>query len=205
MNIPTEVRRNASEGERLESVTAKQLAKIYEKQLYKKQLKDYKKEFRNFLLTSRFNNSTWSENQKYRMNKTNLGCIYCAPEQITTHIPQDSILFILEMNNDTNKILGIGMVRNHPTVHKYMVYENGNYNRYVYTGKNRIDRTEMSEKEEEIMKFFDIICFSGKKHMKRGQGIKSFPTDILYRCSKELDLVNYINEMFKTRLVVGKE
>ena len=58
----------------------------------------------------------------------------------------------------------------------------------------------MTEEEEQIMKVFDILCFSGNKHMKRGQGLKSFPSDMLYKMSKRLDLVSYIGEMFKKRI-----
>jgi hypothetical protein len=104
------------------------------------------------------------------------------------------------MNNEINKITGIGMVRNHPYSNKYSVYRNGNYNRYVYVGKYRIDRSEMNEYEERIMKFFDILCFTGNRHMKRGQGLKSFPVDILYRCNRTMDLVNFISEMFKRKI-----
>jgi hypothetical protein len=104
------------------------------------------------------------------------------------------------MNNDTNKIMGIGMIRNHPVLNKFFVYDNGNYNRYVYIGKNRISRTDMSEEEEKVMQIFDILCFQGNRHMKRGQGLKSFPVDMLYRCSKKLDLVKFIGNMFKIRL-----
>ena len=104
------------------------------------------------------------------------------------------------MNNDTNQIIGVGMVRNHPIVNKYTVYSNGNYNRYVFVGKTRIDRSEMDEEEERIMKVFDILCFTGNKHMKRGQGFRLFPIEMLYRCSKKLDLVQFICEMFKRRI-----
>lgn len=165
----------------------------------KKYVIEYKKNLKNFLLTSRFTNETWNENIEYR-EKKNIGCIYCSPEPITNTIPIDSIIFVLEMNNNTNKILGIGMVKNHPYVSKFSVYNEGNYNRYVYIGKNRIDRIEMSEEEEKIMIVFDILCFTGNKHMKRGQGIKSFPLEMLYKCSKKLDLVNFIKEMFKKRI-----
>jgi hypothetical protein len=58
----------------------------------------------------------------------------------------------------------------------------------------------MSEEEEQVMQIFDILCFKGNRHMKRGQGLKSFPVDMLYRCSKKLDLVKYIGNMFKIRL-----
>ena len=173
---------------------------ITKDKIHRKLLNEYKKQFRNYLLTSRFNNQTWTENTQYRKRNTQLGCVYCAPGPITQNIPNDSILFILEMNNDTNSIVGIGMVRNRPIFNKYRVYENGNYNRYVYAGKTRIDRSEMSDEEQTIMQIFDILCFRGNRHMKRGQGLKSFPTDMLYRCSRKMDLVKFISEMFKKRL-----
>ena len=171
----------------------------------RKILNDYKKQFRKFLMTTRFSNDTWNENENYRNRNKKIGCIYCSPEPISKEIPIDSVLFILEMNNDINKILGLGMVRNHAICGKYNVYDNGNYNRYVYTGKYRISRQDMSQEEEEIMKFFDILCFTGSKHMKRGQGMKTFPIDVIYKCSKRLDLVEYISQMFKKRLVEKKE
>ena len=168
--------------------------------MIKKYVTEYKKEFRHFLLTSRFNDRTWIENNNYRSTHSGINCIYCSPSPITETIPIDSIVFILEMNNDANKIIGIGMVRNHPYVNKYSVYENGNYNRYVYKGKIRIDRNDMTEEEERIMNVFDILCFKGNKHMKRGQGLKLFPTEMLYRCKDKLDLVQFIKDMFKRRI-----
>jgi len=167
---------------------------------FKQHIVDYKKNLRQYILTSRFNNNTWWENSNYRSTRQHMKCIYCSPGPISCNIPNDSIMFILEMNNDTNKIIGIGMVRNHPILNKYSVYSEGNYNRYVFVGKNRIDRTHMSEEEERIMKVFDILCFTGNKHMKRGQGLKLFPIEMLYRCSERLDLVEFICEMFKTRI-----
>jgi hypothetical protein len=174
-----------------------------EQQLYRKRLRDFKKQFRNFLMTSRFNNQTIYENERYRINHPKLGCIYSAPDPISQNIPIDSVLFVLEMNNDTNKISGIGMVRNRPIVSKYFVYSQSNYNRYVYVGKHRISRENMTEEEDIIMSAFDILCFKGNRHMKRGQGIKAFPADILYRCCIRLDLVAFISEMFKKRVAVN--
>jgi len=174
------------------------------KKNYKKEVLEFKKGLRHFLLTSRFNNSTWNENQIYRKKHPEIGCIYCSPIPIAVTIPKDSIIFILEMNNDENKILGIGMIKNNPNINKYSIYDEGNYNRYVFTGKHRIDRNEMTEEENRIMKVFDILCFTGNKHMKRGQGLKSFPVDMLYNCSKKLDLVQFIREMFKNRITNTK-
>jgi hypothetical protein len=103
------------------------------------------------------------------------------------------------MNNDDNKICGVGMVMNKPRINKYSVYENGNYNRYSFIGKCRIDRSEMTEEENTIMKVFDILCFTGNRHMKRGQGLTMFPVEMLYKCNKQLDLVEFIRNMFKSR------
>jgi hypothetical protein len=170
------------------------------KQLYSKNVNEYRKNMRKYLLTSRFNEDTWNENKKYREENANIGCIYCCPDPVSQKIPAESIMFILEMNNDTNKIMGIGMVRNKSLSRRIQVYKDGNYNRYVYTGKLRISREEMNTEEETIMKVFDQLCFKGNRHMKRGQGLKSFPIEMLYNCSRMLDLVDFISKMFKTRL-----
>jgi hypothetical protein len=108
------------------------------------------------------------------------------------------------MDNDQNKILGVGMVRNRASNKKHYVYTNGNYNRYVYTGAKRIHRADMTEEEDTIMRVFDILCFTGNRHMKRGQGLKSFPVDILYKCSVKIDLVGFIRDMFKRRIAEGR-
>lgn len=174
-------------------------------QTYRKELQNYKKQFRHFLLTSRFNNHTWSENRHYRdASNSKIGCIYCSPDGISQSIPMDAIMFILEMNNDNNTIMGIGMVRNHPSNKKHQVYNDGNYNRFVYVGQTRIDREDMTKEEDEIMQAFDILCFTGNRHMKRGQGLKSFPSDMLYRCRPRIDLVEFIRNMFKKRLEKGE-
>jgi hypothetical protein len=177
---------------------------VTQDKLEKIKINDYRKQQRNYLLTSRFNEETWSENEKHREINNNSGCIYCSPDPVSNQIPTETILFILEMNNDTNKIMGIGMIRNRPYVNKHKVYKNGNYNRYVFTGKERIDRTEMKEEEEDIMQVFDILCFTGRQHMKRGQGLKSFPIKMLYRCNSRMDLVGFIRDMFKKRMVNKK-
>jgi hypothetical protein len=58
----------------------------------------------------------------------------------------------------------------------------------------------MNEEEDLVMKIFDILCFRGNKHMKRGQGLKSFPTELLFTLIKQVDLIKYIGNMFKDRL-----
>jgi len=169
------------------------------KQLHSVNVKDYRNQMHHFIMTSRFNTNTWNENENYRTLHTKIGCIYGSPCPISINIPHEAIMFILEMNNDTNKISGIGMVRNKPQINKNRVYENGNYNRYSFMGKCRIDREQMTEEEKLILSVFDILCFTGNRHMKRGQGLTSFPIDMLYRCHYKLDLIEFVRNMFKIR------
>ena len=64
----------------------------------------------------------------------------------------------------------------------------------------QLEEEEMTEEEECIMRVFDVLCFTGTRHMKRLQGIKAFPVDMLYKCSKIMDLLDFIAKMFKERL-----
>jgi hypothetical protein len=173
----------------------------YEKRkAFCKEVSEYRKGLKQFVMTSRFNAQTLEENREFVKKTAAVRCVYCCPDPIAKNIPIDTILFVLEMNNDTNKIAGIGLVRNHAFMHKYNVYAERSYNRYIYYGKNHISRENMTGEEERIMKVFDILCFTGNKHMKRGQGMKSFPIETLYKCKNTLDLVSFISEMFKTRM-----
>lgn len=169
------------------------------KQIHRANVSDYRKQMRHFIMTSRFTDRTFHENVSFRATQPKIGCIYCSPSPATVNIPHEAIMFILEMNNDRNEIIGIGMVMNKPKINKYSVYANCNYNRYSFVGNYRIDRTEMTEDENNIMRVFDILCFTGNRHMKRGQGLTMFPVDMLYKCHKKLDLIEYIRNMFKTR------
>jgi hypothetical protein len=93
------------------------------------------------------------------------------------------------------------MIRNIHHINKYSIHHINNYNRYIFTGKVRIDRRDMTNEELQIMKVFDILCFTGSRHLKRGQGLSLFPLDVLYRCNQRLNLVEFISNMFKTRLL----
>lgn len=173
------------------------------------QMRSYCNELKPRIVTTRFNQETWIENESYReKHHPLLGCAYGVPIKTANSFTGDDVLLVLEMNNSENKIMGIGMIRNQPVLRskQYNVYENPEYNRYIYLGKTRIDRNDMNEEEEQIMKVFDILCFTGKRHQKRLSGIKAFPVDMLFKMStrsKELgkpDLVDFMTHMFKMRM-----
>jgi hypothetical protein len=169
----------------------------------KKRIEQYRRTLTEYILTTRFTNETWKTNEEFRKKK-NYPAVYGTPQLIAKSIPIDSTLFMLEMNNDTNKIVGIGMLKNHPFYHKFSIYENSNFNRYIYMGRYHISREEMTEEENTIMSVFDILCFTGNTHLKRGANLKQFPLFMLYRCKKKMDLIDFIRNMFKTRYFFEK-
>lgn len=167
--------------------------------------REYVRTMSRFLCTTRFTDTTWNENAYYR-ETCGIRCIYGSPYPLKSRIPHDAIVFVLEMNNDRNRLMGIGLIRNHPVGGgRHRIYHCGNYNRYVYVGTHRIAREDMDEYEENVMKALDMLCFRGYKHMKRGNGINCFPDEILYKCRTVIDLVEFAASAFKRRLLMEKK
>jgi hypothetical protein len=167
----------------------------------RRKMRTYQKTLKHTLATTRFNNFTWEENCKMRQTNPVAKCIYATPIQIASRITLDSNVFVLEMNNEKDKILGIGLVKNHPVVGKYAVHSIPNYNRFVYIGKWRIDREDMSPYELNILRLLEAVCFRGTNHCKRGQGITALPIKLQYKASiLGLNLLDSICDMFKIRM-----
>lgn len=133
---------------------------------------------------TRFNNKTMKENKEYK-KKTNRndGCIYGCPLKITNIVPHETKLIVIEMNNETNKIIGFGLILNMIRFDQYhWIYDVGNLNRYTYQGLNRIDISEIlddDEKNKKIIELLELVLFKGKRHSKRGRGISLIPYWIL--------------------------
>jgi len=107
-------------------------------------------------------------------------------------------MFILEMNNERNQVVGVGLVANRiATDSRHKIYTWGNYNRYVYKSEYRIDREQLTGREETIMKIFDIILFTGLGHLKRGHGITKVPKRVTE--VKGIDLEEEVRKMFTSR------
>lgn len=131
------------------------------------------------IVSTRFNNETWNENNNYRINK-NISCIYGSPQQMSPKIYSNSIVFVVEMNNTINQINGIGLVRNKPDVDKYYkIYTDVNYNRYIYKSEYHISREILETYNEGLVHALDNILFKGKTHLKRGNGFTTIPEKLL--------------------------
>ena len=125
-----------------------------------------------YIGTTRFNKDTLKENKGWKTNNNFDGCIYGVPKQIQKNVPNYSNVFIIEMNNSINKIEGIGLIKNHYYFDKkYNIYQDNNYNRYIYKGNFYKSRNELLRINEEFVDKIESILFYGFTHLKRGQGI----------------------------------
>lgn len=157
------------------------------------------------IMTIRFSDATWDQNCMYRTRFPEIGCIYGPTRKTTSKIPDDSLVFVIEMNNTQNKVQGIGLIRNKVNFEKnYRVYEAGNYNRYIYKSKYRLDRDVLTSYHPELVSALDYILFKEKTHLKRGCGFTRVPDKLWKhekcRCvsvAEENDMRKEIETMFR--------
>ena len=124
-----------------------------------------------YIASTRFNNATYDENLSYR-KKSCEPVIYGTSIRIQSKYDIGSLLFVVEMNNEENRIEGIGLIRNTLIYDKtHHIYSNSDYNRYLYRGDYWIDRKTIVEKDATISEICDTVLFKGKSHMKRMSGI----------------------------------
>ena len=156
-----------------------------------------------YLTCTRFNTDTFKQNETWRRTNKHVGCIYGTPVRMKDDIFVNAAVIVLEMQNDINKIVGIGLIRNSIEKDKrYHIYEWGNYNRYAYKGDYRISREELRAHEEKVLAILDMLCFKGSRHLKRGSGITSLPSWIV--TNSHIDFIEEIQEMFRERFGVSR-
>ena len=142
-------------------------------------------------------------------------CVYGSPIPIKHAVRENAWIIVLEMQNDVNKIAGIGLVKNSPNLPSVSishskdkcggsglkpssVYSCGNYNRFIYQGAYRIDLLsndpddiKLTREEQLVIKMLELALFYGPHHSKRGKGICELPKHVssLYdfkECLKQL-------------------
>lgn len=150
-----------------------------------------------YLACTRFNNTTYDENIRYRA-KNNESAIYGSTLKIRDIYLPGSLIFIAEMNNETNKIEGVGLIKNHLVYDKrHRIYDNNEYNRYIYRGKYWLSRDQINECNPEILEIFDNILFKGKSHLKCRIGITIITEKLFVHWDYELStLKNMVKSLF---------
>ena len=65
----------------------------------------------------------------------NIRVVFTLKKRIVQSVPKNAIIFVLEMNNDTNKIMGIGIIKNkRDMTQNIKIYYNNDiyyYNYYI--------------------------------------------------------------------------
>ena len=103
-----------------------------------------------YIASTRFNNETYNENICYR-GKSCIPVIYGTSIRIQEKYDIGTLLFVAEMNNEENRIEGIGLIRNTQVYDKkHTIYSNSDYNRYLYKGDCWISRETILDKDDEI-------------------------------------------------------
>ena len=150
------------------------------------------------VVTTRFNNDTWEQNENYRKKFNFNGCIYGVQHGMSPKILLNTYVFVVEMNNSKNEISGIGLVKNNPNLErKHIIYDDPNYNRYVFKGRFRFDREQLISVDYKLVEMLDYICFKEKTHLKRGSGFTTIPEKLYsYKICENRDIKNDIKNLF---------
>jgi hypothetical protein len=152
---------------------------------------------------TRFTNETWRENCIWRESNEGIqGCIYNSPFTLPGSIGELPNVFIIEMNisPDSNRIIGVGLVKNRllPTPHR--VYSDNKYNFYTYKGKYRMSREDFTPEELLRIEELERFLFKGYSHLKRGIGFSKLPKRIIHNPGKnknKIEINNNYTDMFK--------
>ena len=149
------------------------------------------------VVTGRYNNETWEASKRYRERKK-LPCIYAPPCRLAETIDLNTPVFVIEMNNSKNEILGIGLIKNKLVTDKvYKVQEDCNCNRYIYIGEYHISRDILDDYNPLLVYVLEEILFKGYTHSKRGSGLTKIPEKVLkLDICEGMDIKKEIRDVF---------
>jgi hypothetical protein len=120
--------------------------------------------------TVRFTNKTLDENKKWREKHNWKGCIYGLSKKTKITIGRNALIYVIEMNNDTNTVEGIGLIRNYINMdYRTCIYSDKTYNRFIYNSVFRIDKKDFIYPTS--IRLLEVLLFYGSGHYKRGKGI----------------------------------
>ena len=142
-------------------------------------------------VVTRFTNDTWNQNRMWReKNGLSNGCIYNAVGPLLISIGQTPNVFVVEMNNEQNDIIGIGLIKNRLCLKKHEVYRENRYNYFTYKSNYRISSRLFDElfTDTELVQIDNLrkYLFTGYSHLKRGTGYSKLPEKIVYKPGKKI-------------------
>lgn len=136
-----------------------------------------------------FYNNTWKETEEYLASDEGISggwkCVYGSPVVFKPEISMGETLLVFEMNNQTNQLMGFGIIKNLVSYdRKYRIYTglNAYMNFNIYKGRYRVSREEFltyqgildetGKTAEQLLADTEKMLFCGRTHHKRGVGIR---------------------------------
>ena len=125
------------------------------------------------ILLYKHTNKTFSELSAWRQKKNRMGTCYNIEYKLQKYMPDDkSPIFVMDINNDKNKIEGIGVIyKSKPKkMYRYNIYSVQETNRYSYKTPYYILRDELLQlnaKSDLCIHFLEYILFYGYRNAKR--------------------------------------
>jgi hypothetical protein len=139
------------------------------------------------ITTTRYSSFTYMENYRKKASMSFDGALYSSTLRLPVNAPDNKFLFVMDMNNTINKIMGIGIILNVLAKDQTLnIYDNPMFNNYVYksnfyipiidiNNNNRYFDYVESSWRDFIENEFESVIFYGKGHLKRGGSFTRFP------------------------------
>jgi hypothetical protein len=165
------------------------------------------------IATTRFNNATFAENMTYRekIGPIDVTVLYGTSIRIHQKYTIGCAMFVFEMNNEENRIEGVGVIKN-LVVHekKHKIYSDSDYNRFIYRGNYWLSRDQLLQLDAELVEIFDKMLFKGKSHLKRQSGITVITEKLTKKWEQDLSslkrrIKNHFIETFKPKNQIIEE
>jgi|UniRef100_A0A6C0IPP3 ribosomal protein L34E len=122
----------------------------------------------NYIGLAHFDNKTYLENEKWKSRKNFTGCVYGLQQFLPDTIPYESDVFMIDMNNETNQIIGVGLIKKkYIPQNRSRIYENEDFNRFVIKSPFYRNRKFLIDLDKSIVEFLENILFKGYSHLKR--------------------------------------
>jgi len=138
------------------------------------------------IYTTRFTSETYEENRDYKQNMLDgfKGSLYSTTLPFPVNASLSKYFFVLDMNNTTNRLMGIGFVKNilakdqNIRIHKRQGFNLNIYKSDFYISLDSLDSLDSGGRtlwKTFIAKEFERYLFYGKSNMKRGGAFTRFP------------------------------
>lgn len=153
-----------------------------------------------FIARAGFTTETYAENRRFR-EQNKIVSIYGSCIRIADQYPPGCSIMVVEMNNDTNTVEGIGHIYNLASTNMtkgYKIHTLTESNWTIYSGKRWISGSKLEELDPVFFEQLELMLFYGRSHLKRLAGVAVMTEHIFRRWGVDRDsFVKRADELLK--------